>query len=231
MKSIILNCFILICILILPSCAIYIPQMVDLPLISKKKELNIDCGIARKLSAHATISYGLTKNIAIQTFGNINIDENNYLQGALGYFKKFDNNYIIEIYTGGGIGSGAKWAPSYNDPLNADYYLAFTQINYGKVDCEIDNVDFGFSLKSGYIYSYIWNLDELNQMRYFGDFYNYGSKNLLFEPVFLLRSGKKRLKFNFKLGIAWIHSLTSEPPPSNKIFNVGIGLHYKLKPR
>jgi len=67
---------------IVTSCVVYHPQTTDIPLINKKNDLRIDAGISLIPSAHATISYGLTRSIAVQSFGSFGSDEKYYFQGS-----------------------------------------------------------------------------------------------------------------------------------------------------
>ena len=68
--------------IILTGCVVYQPQAVDIPLINKKKDLRIDAGISNLSFANATISYGLTDKVAVQTFGSYQSGERYYFSGC-----------------------------------------------------------------------------------------------------------------------------------------------------
>lgn len=97
--------------IILTGCVVYQPQAVDIPLINKKKDLRIDAGISNLTSANATISYGLTDKVAVQTFGSYQLGERYYFQGAIGLYKKQNIQQVMEWYGGFGYGQG----DAYND--------------------------------------------------------------------------------------------------------------------
>lgn len=78
--------------------AVYQPQAVDIPLINKKNDLRIDAGISNLTSANATISYGLTDKVAVQTFGSYQSGERYYFQGAIGLYKKQNIQQVMEWY-------------------------------------------------------------------------------------------------------------------------------------
>src|SRR6056297_2745530 len=101
--------FVFLVSLMTSSCVVYYPQTADIPLISKKNDLRVDAGISSMISTNATVSYGLTDNIAIQAYGNV--INGYYFHGAVGHYKELTNRKIIEFY--GGIGYG--YGNAYND--------------------------------------------------------------------------------------------------------------------
>ena len=201
------------------SCIVYHPQIIDIPLISKKNDLRIDAGISIFPSVNATVSYGLTDKIALQAFGSLGSDERYYFQGATGIFKKYDNQKIMEIYGGYGYGYGR--VPDNSDPggLYCDYQQYFLQINYGKIDCKFANMDYGLGLKAGLFHSNMY-FHPYSETTYFDN-------NLLIEPTLFLRLGGERLKFNIKLGGCLFNKFTisSNGLPYSNI-NFGLGLNY-----
>ncbi|RPI80799.1 MAG: hypothetical protein EHM34_09540 [Nitrosopumilales archaeon] len=214
---------------IVTSCVVYHPQTSDIPLINEKNDLRIDAGISLIPSAYATISYGLTQKIAVQTFGSIGSDEKYYFQGAVGYFKDLGRQKVMEIYGGFGYGYGEVTDNVHPGFLFGNYQLYFTQFNFGKVECAFANFDFGFALKAGYLYT------DLTEKNYY-DYYpideisnEYFDSNLLLEPTIIGRIGGKKLKFNLKLGSCWIYKFTDRTNhfPYSYI-NVGLGLNCKF---
>jgi hypothetical protein len=214
---------------VVTSCVVYHPQSTDIPLISKKNDLRIDAGISLFPSAYATISYGLTSKIAIQSFGSFGSDDKYYFQGAVGYFKDLGRQKVMEIYGGLGYGYGEvrdNVNPGY---LFGNYQLYFTQFNFGKVEYAFANLDIGFALKAGYLYT------DLTDKNYY-DYYpideisnEYFDSNLLLEPTIFGRIGGKKLKFNLKVGSCWIYKFTDRThhfPYS--YYNVSLGLNYRF---
>jgi hypothetical protein len=216
-------------ILFITGCSVYSPQTVDIPLINKKCDLRIDAGISSIVSAHTTISYGLTKKVAVQTFGSIGSDNTYYFQGAVGYFKTLSNNNVMEIYSGMGYG----YSDAYNDAnpghLDGHYQLYFTQVNYGKIDGHFAHMDYGLGLKIGYMHS---SMTDHNYYDYYSDngpFTTYNDENFALEPGAFLRLGGERLKFSVQLGSCWIYKFTNTDNhlPYSYI-NLGLGLNYRF---
>lgn len=96
------------------SCIVYHPQTIDIPLISTKHDLRIDAGISIVPSAYSTVSCGLTDKVALQAFGSLGSDERYYFQGAIGIYKNYDNQKVMELYSGFGYGYGS----AYRDAAN-----------------------------------------------------------------------------------------------------------------
>jgi len=213
----------------LTSCTVYQPNLADIPLINQKHELRVDAGgslVPPKVNA--TISYGLTDKIAVQTFGNTDVDQGYFIQGALGYYKDLGENKVMEIY--GGYGSG--YGDAYNDANPGDlighYQTYFTQFNLGKVNGSFAHVDYGFGVKAGLLHSTLadknyYRLDYPDN----GSILDYKDNSLLIEPTGFIRFGGERLKVNFKLGGCWMYKFTNTNrhlPYSPA--NLGIGLNY-----
>lgn len=215
----------------LVSCIIY-PHAMDIPLIQEKNDLRVDASVSSVIDVSSTVSYGLTKNIAVQGFGSYGSDDKRYFQGAIGYFKNTGNSNILEWYTGFGTGYGDAYDDANPGNLFGNYQMGFIQINYGKVNSRFAHMDYGISFKTGYLRT---NLTDRN---YFGIYSNeenfseypypvLNDNSILFQPVAFVRLGGERLKFNIKGGCMWIYQLTNKDqklPVGN--FNIGIGLNY-----
>ena len=215
--------------LMMTSCIVYHPQTIDIPLIDKKNDLRIDAGISLVPSVHATVSYGLTDKIAVQTFGSIGSDDRYYFQGAIGYFKDLGNKKVMELYSGFGYGYGSAYKDANPGDLYGDYQQYFLQINYGKIDCKFANMDYGIGLKAGLLHT---NLTDYNYYHFYsetGPFTTYVDNSLLIEPNMFLRLGGERLKFNIQLGSCWINkfSHTDKGLPYS-FLNLGLGLNYRF---
>src|SRR5664279_772763 len=116
------------------GCCVYHPQTTDIPLIKGKKDLRIDAGISIVPGIHSTISYGLTKKIAIQVYGSTEgaAKEGRYFQIAPGIYKAYDNHMVMELYGGFGSGYGDAYKDSNPGHLYGNYQLYFLQYNIGK---------------------------------------------------------------------------------------------------
>ncbi len=213
--------------MLLTSCIVYHPQTSDIPLIHKRNDLRLDAGISIVPSAHATISYGLADKVSIQTFGSIGPDERYYLQVAFGYFKEFKTNNVFEVYGGVGLGYGDAYESTTGGGLYGAYKIAFTQFNYGKLDCKFANMDYGIGLKTGLLNS---NLID-NDYYYPADGIKskYIDNSFLIEPNAFLRIGGQKLKFSIKLGGSWMYKFTNKNKSLPYSFiNLGLGLNYRL---
>lgn len=215
--------------MIMTSCIVYHPQAIDIPLISEKNDLRIDAGISILPSAYATISYGLTDKIAIQTYGSIGSDERYYFQGAVGTYKKYDNQKILELYSGFGYGYGSAYNDANPGDLYGDYQQYFLQFNYGKIDCKFANMDYGFGLKAGLLHSNLIDYNYYDWTSETGPFMTYHDNSLLIEPNMFLRLGGEKLKFNIKLGSCWINKFThTDKGFPYSFINLGLGLNYRF---
>jgi hypothetical protein len=210
--------------LMMTSCIVY-PQTSDIPLIKKKKDLRIDAGISLIPTAHATISYGLSDKIALQTFGSISSDYGYYFQGAGGYFKDLGNRKVIELYSGFGFGYGEAYRDSGPGHLYGNYQLYFTQFNFGKIDCKFANMDYGFGIKTGLLHSYL-----VDRNYYYHNSENTVALNsFIIEPTLFARLGGERLKFSLKLGSCWLYKFTNtDKYLPYSYFNLGLGLNYRF---
>ncbi|MDD4993971.1 MAG: hypothetical protein PHR83_17250 [Paludibacter sp.] len=212
------------------SC-VYQPTMVDIPLISQKHELRVDAGVSIIPAVNATVSYGLTDKLAIQTYLNTNTYDSYYLQGAVGYYKNLGNNKIMEIYGGFGSGEGDAYSDANPGNLKGNYQSYFAQFNMGSINGRFAHMESGFGIKTGMLHS------NMTDMNYYDKTYplstshiNYSDNSFLFEPTFFFRFGGERLKVNFKMGGCWMYKFTNIDKyfPYSRL-NLGIGLNYNLK--
>ena len=179
------------------------------------------------VSANATVSYGLTNNIAIQAYGDVL--HGYYFHGAIGYYKDLGNRKVVELYNGLGYGYGNAYNDANPGHLYGDYQLYFTQFNYGKVDCKFANMDFGFGLKIGYLHSSMLDKNYYAFYSENGPFTTYNDNSLLLEPKVFIRLGGERLKFNLKVGSSWIYKFTNtEKYLPYSFLNLGLGLNYRF---
>ena len=188
--------------ILVSSCGVYIPQTADIPLIESKNDLRIEAGVAAGfLAGTGTVSYGLTNNIAIQGYATTDFQERYFFHGALGYYQKLSNDYVLELY--GGVGNGKGYAHSHDNGryTYANYMEYFTQLNYGKSGGKNSIWDYGFGLKTGFLHSSIdvefdesWYPDGNTPNNY-----SYVADNLLLEPAIFTRIGGEKLKIGAKV--------------------------------
>jgi hypothetical protein len=212
------------------SCSVYDPHLVDIPLINKKNDARFDAGFSAMFLWNCTFSYGLTKNIAIQTFGTWSDHDRYFVHQAVGYFKDIGNRKIIEIYGGVGYGYGDAYKDANPGDLLGNYQLYFTQFNFGKIDCKFAHADIGFGIRTGILHSKL--TDKNYYGRYFPvtDYKQISDNCLTFEPNVFIRLGGQRFKFSLKLGGCLIYKFTNRDKmlPYNML-NLGIGFNYNFR--
>jgi hypothetical protein len=212
------------------SCSVYEPHMVDIPLINKKKDARLDAGFSALMLWHATFSYGLTKNIATQTFVTWGESEKYYVHQAVGYFKDLGNRKVVELYGGFGYGYGDAYYDPNPGELFGNYQLYFTQFNFGKIDCKIAHADIGFGIRTGYLHS------KFTDRNYYGRYYPVTDYKqiiddcLTFEPNVFIRLGGERFKFSMKLGGCLIYKFTNQDKMlPYHLLNLGLGFNYNFR--
>ena len=222
--------FILIVLMFLTSSCVYYPYLLDVPLINERWDTRIEGGVTIPTpSAHITVSHGLTDKVAIQAAGSVGVDDSYYTQVASGIFKSLPNRKVMELYGGFGYGYGDAYNDAKPGNLYGNYQVCFAQFNYGKINGNFKNIDYGIGIKAGYLHT---NMTDRNYYDYYSDYssYNiYKDDCLLIEPVCFLRFGGKRLKFQTMAGGCFIIKFTNTDKyfPYNH-FNLGFGMSYSL---
>jgi len=213
------------------GCGVYTPQTVDIPLINKKNELRADAGISYKEFFYVTISYGLTDKIALQTFFNKGAGPGRFFfQNAVGYFRDLGNKKIMEVYSGFAYGHTDAGNHDVPTRLKGPYQLYFTQFNFGKIDNQFANADFGIGIKAGFLHSNLENLNYFTHYSpYFGPYEPLVVNSFLLEPNVFLRIGGEKLKFSLKLGSRLHYQFINKDKklPIDKL-NIGLGLNYRF---
>jgi hypothetical protein len=211
------------------SCCVYHPHMVDIPLISKKGDVRLNAGISM-VKWHATVSAGISKWIALQTYGSTNGEKEYYVQQSVGYFKALENRKVMEIYTGFGYGYGDAYNDANPGDLFGNYQVYFTQFNFGKINCDFAHADFGFGLKTGLIHS------KLTDRGYYERVYPplehppvYTDNSIFIEPQIFVRLGGEHLKVNLQVGATGVRKLTNKDKylPTLPV-NIGLGINYSF---
>ena len=198
---------VVVALIFVSGCAVYYPQPVDIPLIKEKGDIRVDAGFfiapgskedkeSGTAGGYGTFSMGVTNFIAAQAYINIDVLGRSFIHGALGLFKGFENNTVIELYGGYGGGTGF----SFGDE-NDGYNLAFSQFNIGKTGIGKAHIDYGLGLKAGYIRSYYGKDTPLD--------YRYQNNGWIVEPSIFFRIGGKRVKFCTKVNYLWTETISS----------------------
>ena len=203
-------------VIFMSGCVAYYPQVVDIPLIQKKGDKRIDAGlflapamdqqaiyvdkedgvkVAGVFGAHGTYSTGITDVLAVQGYASLDFFGAYHLQGALGLYKAFENKNVVEWYSG--YGHGNIWG-KYPLAGRNNYHLPFTQLNFGKTNVGNRHIDYGLSIKGGYIFgnSDTWSNSE--------DYYQ--KDGAMIEPSVFFRFGKEKFKFSTKINYVWTNS-------------------------
>ena len=109
MKRIYLTLGMMAMLFLVPSCVMYHPQSVDVPLINHKEDLRVDAAFSLTVlglqpALNATVSYGFTDWNAAQFHVNWNGMKSFYVQPAVGAYKPFGGHFVLEGYAGYGFG-------------------------------------------------------------------------------------------------------------------------------
>jgi len=211
--------------------------MVDIPLIKEKNDLRLDAGLEGLASFHSTVSYGATKFIAIQLYGDFALDyilgaeegyqnQRFYIQGSTGLFHKIGEHSVIELYGGAGHGE----MDDKQHSLNGTYNVGFGQINYGRClflgrdNSRRAQMEYGIGLKIG-------NILSDNKLNKYEMTYYFNDKGVLFEPILMIRFGGERFKTSLRLAGCKIwnyYSANSYYSMPYSFFNFGIGFNVNL---
>jgi hypothetical protein len=204
---------------------------VDIPLISEKNELRFDGGYNWLNMFYGSLSYGLTKSIALQTFIDKDMGAMYYFQNAAGYYRNLGGGAVTEIW--GGYGFGYTDIGNHDIPtsLRGSYSLTFAQVNIGRKDMGKAHADYGFGLKGGWFHA------DLMDRNYFSTVYTHYPEPavpltldcFVLEPNAFLRLGGEHLKFSLKAGFCRRVQNTNKakPLPVEKA-NFAVGLNYKF---
>jgi hypothetical protein len=227
------NSFLSIILLIsMSGCSVYSPHLVDIPLISEKGELRFDGGYTWQNMFYGSLSYGLTKNIALQTFYNKDAEGMFYFQNAAGYYKKLGGDAVMEIWGGYGFGRTDIGNHDFPTRLRGSHNLTFAELNFGKKNVGTAHADFGFGLKSGWFHADLEDFNYYAQIHFpapQGPMEKVMINSIILEPGIFLRFGGEHLKFSLKMGYckSFQQNNINKPLPVEP-FNYGLGLNYRF---
>ena len=200
----------------------------DIPLIKNKGDIRLDVGSFLAMGdgvplpgGQVTFSAGLTDIVAIQTYASVDIMRKAHLQGAMGLYKKIDNETVIELYNGYGFGI------AYHNKTN--YHLAFSQFNIGKTGIGAKkNIDYGLGLKGGYLFAgnYVGYKEYENYTVFFNDFYQENA--WMFEPSIFYRIGGRKASLSMRVNYLFTKK---EDNVYYFPFSMSLGLNYSLGKR
>lgn len=198
------------------SCIAYRPQVVEMPLIHEKGELQINGSIG--LSAPfgdgylgTTVSYGATDWLAVQGHANWNGDKGGYGQVSVGAFKAWDKA-VLEGFIGCGFG-GNKWKNTDKDRIfTSNYQLPFAQVEFGWAGLANGHIDIGVGLKGGFIFPNIVDHKLATENRPESIVTSKVPVGLL-EPQFFMRAGGKHLKWTFNFGFSQLWGTGADGVP------------------
>jgi hypothetical protein len=216
--------------LFLGACCVYQPQPTDIPLIRHKNDTRVDAGISSIPGVHSTISYGLTKKIALQVFGSYGSDKAKYFQFSPGIYKAYENRKVLELYGGFGAGYGDAYRDANPGHLKGAYQLYFLQGNVGKYSSKSGHFECGIGLKAGILHTNLKDQNYYNDGLDDGSYTMYKENSILAEPMAFLRAGGEKVKFSLKLGVCKIFKLAHPDLyiPANN-FNLGLGISVSSK--
>ena len=210
--------------LLFTGCASYYPQVVDIPLIKEKGDTRINAGFFIvpspydddiNVGGHGTFSRGITDFLSVQTYASFDGLFRFHLQGALGVFKGFENNAVIELYAGYGYGTGSLFGIIAMD----NYQITFAQFNIGKINQNNSKIDYGLGLKGGYVY---------NDYKYYNENYTYlnieSKYGWMAEPSVFIRVGGNRVKYNLTVNYLWLEHIAE-----GYYFPVSIGMGVNIR--
>jgi hypothetical protein len=209
----------------LTGCSVYHPQSVDIPLISHQGEVKVDGSLGMSASIafvdavnmNLTASAGLNDWLAAQVHANYGGD-NYYMQVAPGYYHQLGEKSVMECYAGVGFGGSGRDKVSANESsssliqdynFDGHYVLPFMQGNIGWHDLTAAHIDLGFGMKVGaFMPDYRYQPLDKNGVEIASETTNYTTTNLLLEPQVIVRFGLERVRFNVKMGFAWLNDVT-----------------------
>jgi len=198
--------------------AYYHPMTVGIPLIEEAGDEKIEAGYSFMGFAQGAYSYGLTDKLAVQAFGNIDFLSRFYIQGAAGLYKWYEKSLTgIELYGGYGFGSCIFRKPRQGVYYpSGNYHLLFSQFNIGKVEMSEANIDLGFGLKGGYLFSnYVDRLEKRIIRK---------DDGMIIEPSAMFRFEIREVKYSVSFN--YVFPVTISKQALFYPFNVGVARQF-----
>ena len=207
------------------SCGVYHPQLAEIPLIDHKGDVHVSAAISTPLSATVTMSAGVADHIAVQIYTDItSLISANYSHFAIGYYGNWEKS-AFELYAGFGCGTSKVQDIDHTWLNFGKYYIPYAQANWGLKNLTKAHIDFGVSLKAGYIVPefHIFNTER--------DFYSWDMETgYLIEPQLFARLGSEHVKFGLQAGYCLTNIFRTEETYYDP-FAVGLGVTFFIKPK
>lgn len=216
--------------LFITSCGVYHPQLAEIPLIDHKGDVRLSAKISTPSTASLAISTGVTDHVAVQMYTDITpMVSANYSHLAIGYYSSWEKT-VFELYAG--LGCGASKHTNPGDLLwivLGKYYIPYVQANLGITNVTKAHIDFGISIKTGYIIPefYILDVNTSNKTQS-GYSWNFNTGYLI-EPQFFARIGSECVKFSLQVGYCFANVFQTAEYYYNP-FAVGAGVTFYIKP-
>lgn len=222
MKKVRLSILTAVTALMAASCSVYHPQAVDIPLMNHAGDTRLDASVALStwilpdaFTFNLTGTHAFNDWFAAQAHVNYGGD-NYYGQLAPGAYYPLGGKSVLEGYLGVGYGGASRddvdkdnsSKAKHNYNFSGYYLLPFAQANFGWHDLTGARIDVGFGLKAGVFmpdYSYVEVDGDGNVLAGTGE--TYRTNNFLLEPQMMFRIGGEKVKFNLRLGVAWLSDL------------------------
>lgn len=207
------------------SCGVYHPQLAAIPLIDHKGDVRLSTMISTPSSASLTINAGVTDHIAVQMYTDITpMVSTNYSHLAIGYYGKWEKS-AFELYAGFGCGTSKVTDVDHTWLNTGKYYIPYAQANWGLTNLTKAHVDFGVSLKAGYI------IPEFHIINTERDVYSWDTETgYLIEPQLFARFGSEYIKFGLQAGYCLTNIFQTEETYYDP-FAVGLGVTFFVKPK
>jgi hypothetical protein len=203
--------------LLAAGCSVYRAQSTDIPLIDHRGMVNANVG-GSLYRAQASVSAGLTDNLAASASYSFDSPTNHYGHLMAGWYRPLDRA-VFELYGGIGTGKGEHYvSPDRYDgePIytHANYQLYFVQADYGWNDLTNSHIDLGFALKGGLMH---FNYTDQGTVKV-------KTNSLFVEPTVQFRIGGRHLKFCIAAGICLTDWSKASVFPLS--FNTGINFKF-----
>ena len=220
----------------------YIPNVQNVPLFREKNEFQctIAAGGGQEAStAEVQAAYSITNNLALMTnfmsarggeqSGN-NWGKGNYLEGAIGYYRPFDEFVVAEVYAGLGA-SNQHHEYGTNDYNNGTADLSFIKY-FVQPSIGLTFRAFDIAVSTRFSRLSFYNIDNKitmdNPDLYYVDTIAKNNTSYLFEPALTLRGGWKYIKLQLQLSSSMN---LSHPNLQFEKSNVSLGLHFTIANR
>lgn len=225
--------------LLLSGCGVYNPQVVHIPLLSQRGEVQLE-GAALPTTGNqkapadlrASLAWAVSDHLAVAA----SLDPfRNYTQGMAGFYFSQANNFVWELYVGAGWGWGRESNIGGREPWTipeGSYRTVFLQADAGWLNLtRKGHLDLGFSLKAGPLEAWIRHGEMYTEAdgSFAVKYTTVNSTSILLEPTAELRFGWERLKFNVKVG--YCHLVSLHPAGyrlSHGRLAFGAGLSYRF---